>query len=141
MASDHAGFWTKEFIKQQLIYAGYRVKDFGTYSAESVDYADFIHPLAQAVNNGEYSLGIIMCGSGNGAQMTANKYPNVRAGLCWDTEQADLIRRHNDANILSIPGRFVTLTEAWKIVDTFLHTPFDGGRHVRRVEKISQILK
>jgi ribose 5-phosphate isomerase B len=141
LASDHAGFWTKEFIKQQLINAGYRVKDFGTYSADSVDYPDFIHPLAQAVNNGEFDLGIIMCGSGNGAQMTANKYPNVRAGLCWDVEQTKLIRMHNDANVLSLPGRFVTMNEAWNMVDTFLHTAFEGGRHVRRVEKISQILK
>ena len=141
LASDHAGFWTKEFVKQQLIGAGYRVKDFGTYSPESVDYPDFIHPLSVAVNNGEYELGIIMCGSGNGAQMTANKYPNVRAGLCWDVEQAKLVRMHNDANVLSLPGRFVTLTEAWKIVETFLHTAFEGGRHVRRVEKISKILK
>jgi len=140
LASDHAGFWIKEFIKAQLESAGYRVKDFGTHSPESVDYPDFIHPLAQAVNNGEYDQGIIMCGSGNGAQMTANKYPHVRAGLCWDVEQAKLIRMHNDANILSLPGRFITMTEAWNIVDTFLHTPFEGGRHVRRVEKISQIL-
>lgn len=141
LASDHAGFWTKEFIKQQLINTGYRVKDFGTYSAESVDYPDFIHPLAQAVNNGEFELGIIICGSGNGAQMTANKYLNVRAGLCWDVEQSELIRMHNDANVLSLPGRFVTQTNAWNIVHTFLHTPFDGGRHVRRVEKISKVLK
>jgi len=141
LASDHAGFWTKEFIKQQLTAAGYQVKDFGTYSADSVDYPDFIHPLARAVNNGEYERGIIMCGSGNGAQMTANKYSNVRAGLCWDVEQAKLIRMHNNANILSIPGRFITQTDAWSIVEAFLNTGFEGGRHIRRVEKISQILK
>ncbi len=141
LASDHAGFWTKEFIKQQLTSVGYKVKDFGTYSAENVDYADFIHPLAYAVNNGEYERGIIMCGSGNGAQMTANKYLNVRAGLCWDIEQAKLIRMHNNANILSIPGRFVAMTDAWSIVETFLNTGFEGGRHTRRVEKISEILK
>ena len=141
LASDHAGFWTKEFIKGQLAAAGYKVKDFGTYSPESVDYPDFIHPLALAVNNGEYERGIIMCGSGNGAQMTANKYPNVRAGLGWDVEQVRLIRMHNDANILSVPGRFVTMTDAWNIVEVFLNTAFEGGRHARRVEKISRILK
>ncbi len=141
LASDHGGYWMKDFILFKLRDAGYEVKDFGTYSGESVDYPDFIHPLAKAVNDGELARAIIMCGSGNGAQMTANKYPHVRAGLCWNVEQARLIRMHNDANILSLPGRYVTFDEAWKMVEVFLDTPFEGGRHKNRVKKISQILK
>ncbi len=141
LASDHAGYWMKDFISQKLRDTGYKVNDFGTYSGESVDYPDFIHPMAHAVNKGEFERGIIMCGSGNGAQMTANKYPNVRAGLCWNVEQARLIRMHNDANILSLPGRFVTFDEAWKMVETFLSTEFEGGRHEQRVKKIGQIIK
>ena len=140
VASDHAGFWLKEFIKQQLLDAGYKVKDMGTYSAESVDYPDFIHPLAKAVDNGTYERGIIACGSGQGAQMTANKYAHVRAGLCWSVEQAGLIRKHNNANIISLPGRFVALSDAWKMVETFLNTPFEGDRHERRVQKIGKTL-
>ncbi len=141
LASDHGGYWMKDFIVQKLREAGYEVKDFGTFSGESVDYPDYIHPLASAINKGEYERGIIMCGSGNGAQMTANKYPNVRAGLCWNVDQARLIRMHNNANILSLPGRFVNFTEAWDMVETFLQTPFEGGRHAVRVEKMSQLLK
>ncbi len=141
LASDHAGYWMKDFISQKLRDTGYKVNDFGTYSGKSVDYPDFIHPMAHAVNKGEFERGIIMCGSGNGAQMTANKYPNVRAGLCWNVEQARLIRMHNDANILSLPGRFVTFDEAWKMVETFLSTEFEGGRHEQRVKKIGQIIK
>ncbi|MBN2637474.1 MAG: ribose 5-phosphate isomerase B [Bacteroidales bacterium] len=140
VASDHAGFWMKEFIKQQLMGAGFEIKDLGTYSAESVDYPDFIHPLAKAVNDGVYERGIIACGSGQGAMMTANKYANVRAGLCWDNEQAKLIRLHNNANIISIPGRFVSLSDAWEMVQTFLNTAFEGGRHLARVDKIGKTL-
>jgi len=141
MASDHGGFEMKEFIKNKLEDTGISIIDFGTTSEESVDYPDFIHPLAKAINDGKYRIGIIMCGSGNGAQITANKYPNVRAGLCWSVEQAKLTRLHNNANILSLPGRFVPMDEAWNIVSMFLSTDFEGGRHTRRVEKISQILK
>ncbi len=141
MASDHGGFEMKEFIKTKLEAADYKIKDFGTYSNDSVDYPDWIHPLSKAINDGEYSTGITICGSGNGAQMTANKYPNVRAGLCWSEEQARLSRMHNNANILSLPGRFVTLDHAWKIVEVFLSTDFEGGRHTQRVNKISKILK
>lgn len=137
MASDHGGFEMKEFVKKKLEQTGVIVKDFGTYSEDSVDYPDFIHPLAKAINDGEYEIGIIMCGSGNGAQITANKYANVRAGLCWNEEQAMLTRLHNNANILSLPGRFVPMDEAWKIVEVFLTTEFEGGRHIQRVEKIS----
>jgi ribose 5-phosphate isomerase B len=141
LASDHGGYWMKDFIAFKLKEAGFKIKDFGTFSGESVDYPDFIHPLAHAVNEGEFSRGIIMCGSGNGAQMTANKYPNVRAGLCWNVEQAQLIRRHNNANILSLPGRYVTFDAAWKMVEAFLYTDFEGGRHEKRVKKIGQIIK
>jgi len=141
IASDHGGFEMKEFIKKKLENSEIAIVDFGTNSEESVDYPDFIHPLAKAINDGKYSIGIIMCGSGNGAQITANKYPNVRAGLCWNVEQAKLTRLHNNANILSLPGRFVAMDEAWEIVNMFLTTDFEGGRHTQRVKKISQILK
>jgi ribose 5-phosphate isomerase B len=141
LASDHGGYWMKDFIIYKLKDAGYDVKDFGTDSGDSVDYPDFIHPMAHAINEGTYKRGIIMCGSGNGAQMTANKYPNVRAGLCWNVEQARLTRQHNNANILSLPGRYVTFDEAWKMVEAFLNTPFEGGRHAQRVEKIGKIIK
>jgi len=137
MATDHGGYAMKEYLKNKLIEAGYQVVDMGTYSEESVDYPDFIHPLAKAVNDGKYSRGIIMCGSGNGAQITANKHQNVRAGLCWNEEQTVLTRQHNDANVMSIPGRFIPFDQAWKMVQLFLNTPFEGGRHSRRVEKIS----
>ena len=140
IASDHGGFLMKQFLIKKLEENDYTVKDFGTYSEESVDYPDFIHPLAKAVNDGVYERGIIMCGSGNGAQITANKYLHVRAGLCWNREQAKLTRQHNDANIISLPGRFVPFDEAWEMVKIFLNTPFEGGRHVRRVEKISKLL-
>ncbi len=136
MATDHGGYAMKEFLKKKLQEAGYEVVDFGTYSEESVDYPDFIHPLAKAVNDGEYLRGIIMCGSGNGAQMTANKHQNIRAGLCWNEEQTRLTRRHNDANMMSIPGRFIPFEQAWEMVKIFLNTPFEGGRHARRVKKI-----
>ncbi len=127
----------KEFLKNKLEELGYRVKDMGTYSEESVDYPDFIHPLASAVNKGEFPMGIILCGSGNGAQMTANKYPGVRAALCWSPEQAMLARAHNNANIISLPGRFVSNEVALEMLMNFLNTDFEGGRHERRVEKIS----
>ena len=141
LATDHGGFEMKEFIKKKLLDGGYIVTDFGTESAESVDYPDMVHPLAKAIDKGEFKCGIILCGSGNGAQMTANKYPNVRAALCWSVEQAKLAREHNNANIISLPGRFVSFELAWEMVQVFLATAFEGGRHLRRVEKISQILK
>ena len=139
IASDHGGFEMKEFLIEKLKEAGYMVKDFGTYSNESVDYPDMIHPLASAIEHGEYPLGIILCGSGNGAQMTANHHHNVRAALCWNVELAKLARQHNDANILALPGRFIPNELAWKMVQTFLNTDFEGGRHLRRIEKIEQI--
>jgi len=140
IASDHAGFEMKEFLKKSLEEKGFKLKDLGTYSADSVDYSDFIHPLARAVNNGTNTLGIIICGSGNGAQMVANKYPNVRAALCWNVELAELARMHNDANIISIPGRFIEQKLALEMALIFLNTDFEGGRHERRVRKISETL-
>ncbi len=136
IASDHGGFVIKQFLADKLRSHGFEVVDFGTYGTHSVDYPDFIHPLARAVNDGVYSGGIILCGSGNGAQITANKYPGVRAGLCWNVEQAALTRQHNNANILSLPGRYLSMDEAWEITKTFLSTAFEGGRHQIRIDKI-----
>lgn len=140
MACDHGGLSMKDFLKIKLEKLGYLIKDMGTYSIESVDYPDFVHPLAKAVNDGEFDMGIIFCGSGNGAQMTANKYPGVRAALCWTLEQAQLAREHNNANIMSLPGRFIDNDLAMEMVLKFLNTEFEGGRHQRRVKKISEIL-
>jgi len=140
IACDHGAFEMKEYLIKELKEAGYLIKDMGTYNTDSVDYPDMIHPLAKAVNDGVYELGLIMCGSGNGAQITANKYANVRAGLCWSVEQAELTRMHNNANIISIPGRFIEFSLAWKILKAFLETDFEGGRHKARVEKISKLL-
>ena len=137
IACDHGGFEMKEFLVKYLKDIGYRIEDLGSYSTESVDYPDFIHPLARAVNDGVYNSGIIICGSGNGAQMVANKYPKVRAALCWTVEIAKLARQHNNANILALPGRFVDLPTAAAMAEVFLSTPFDGGRHTQRVEKIT----
>jgi len=136
IASDHGGFEMKQYIIGKLQEAGYEVRDFGTNSCESVDYPDMIHPLAKAIEKGEYPLGIILCGSGNGAQMTANHHHGVRAALCWNVELAKLARQHNDANIISLPGRFVSNELAWDMVTAFLNTSFEGGRHQRRIEKI-----
>jgi ribose 5-phosphate isomerase B len=138
IASDHAGFEMKEMIRKKLELQGYQVKDFGTYSKESVDYPDFIQPLAEAINQGGYLKGIILCGTGNGVSMTANKYPGVRAALCWKEEIARMARLHNDANILALPARYINETEAAAIVDLFLSTPFEGGRHCIRVQKINK---
>lgn len=139
IGSDHGGYEMKEFLKKELEKEGYHIVDYGTDSEDSVDYPDIIHPIAKAVNDREFEMGIILCGSGNGAQMTANKYPNVRAGLCWDNEQAELIRKHNNANIISLPGRFVSLEDALEMTKTFLTTDFEGGRHKIRVEKIKTV--
>ena len=141
IACDHGGFEMKEFLREKLGTLGYLIEDMGTFSSDSVDYPDMIHPLAKAINDGKYEMGIILCGSGNGAQMTANKYPGVRAALCWSTEQAHLAREHNNANILSLPGRFVSNALAMEMALEFLSTEFEGGRHQRRVEKISKVLK
>jgi ribose 5-phosphate isomerase B len=136
IAADHGGFEMKSFLLEKLVEKGYEVKDLGTYSDGSVDYPDFIHPLASEVNAGNYARGIIICGSGNGAQMVANKYPNVRAALCWSEEIARLARQHNDANILALPGRFVSKEAGLSMALIFLSTEFEGGRHANRVVKI-----
>jgi ribose 5-phosphate isomerase B len=137
IGSDHAGFPFKEPLKKALADAGYEVLDFGTNSLSSVDYPDFAHPTALAVETQTALFGILICGSGNGVAMTANKHPNVRCALCWNTELAELSRAHNNANMLAIPARFVTLETAEAMLKTFLQTPFEGGRHAARVEKIS----
>lgn len=139
IASDHGGYAMKQFLIEQLTQAGYEVVDFGTHSDQSVDYPDMIHPLARAIEIGQYPIGIILCGSGNGAQMTANKHHGVRAALCWNTDLAKLARQHNNANILSIPGRFVSNELAWDMVNAFLNTDFEGGRHQQRIDKIEQL--
>ncbi len=136
IGSDHAGFKLKEFLKKKLIEKGYMVNDFGTDSEKSVDYPDIIHPLALSIEKGEIEKGIVICGSGNGAQMVANKHKNVRAALCWNSEQATLSRMHNDANIISLPARFIKNDVALDAVKLFLNTGFEGGRHKQRVEKI-----
>jgi ribose 5-phosphate isomerase B len=136
IASDHAGFKLKMVIKKWLSDKGYEVTDFGSNSSESSDYADVAHPLAYSVEKGEVNLGISMCGSGNGINITVNKHQGIRAGLCWNKEIARLARAHNDANICSLPARFITVDEAKEIIETFLSTSFDGGRHLRRINKI-----
>lgn len=136
MASDHAGYDLKCIIENHLTLRGLEYKDFGTYSEESCDYPDFAHPCALAVESGECYPGIAMCGSGNGIAMTLNKHQGIRAAICWTPELARLARAHNDANILVLPARFIEPETALKIVDEFLATPFDGGRHERRVAKI-----
>lgn len=134
--SDHAGYELKEIIKKHVEAAGYSVTDFGTHSTESCDYPDFAHPAAEAVESGKAQLGIAMCGTGNGISMTLNKHQGIRAALCWSIELAKLAREHNNANILVLPARFIDPQVALQIVDTFLATPFEGGRHQRRIDKI-----
>ena len=136
MACDHAGFELKEFLKSALTERGLEIKDFGTYTSDSVDYPDMIHPLAKEINAGNYEFGIIMCGSANGVSMVANKYQNVRCALCWQEEIAQLAKQHNNANIISLPARFISKEKALSIVDAYLNTEFEGGRHQKRVEKI-----
>ncbi|WP_374111092.1 ribose 5-phosphate isomerase B [uncultured Porphyromonas sp.] len=138
LASDHAGFEIKEVVKNFLDewLGESEIYDFGTYSEDRVDYPDFAHKLGNAIDSGEVEWGVIVCGSGNGIAMAANKHPHVRAGLAWNTEQAELTRQHNNANVLSIPGRFVTPDEARAITRTFFETEFEGGRHTARVAKI-----
>ena len=136
VACDHAGFPLKQFVIQYLESKGYQYKDFGTYSDTSCDYPDFAHPLAEAVESGECYPGIAICGSGEGMVMTLNKHQGIRAGLAWDKEVAGLIRQHNNANVLVMPGRFIANKLAETIMDEFFKTPFEGGRHEKRVNKI-----
>ena len=136
LACDHAGYEMKEFVIGLLEAEGIAYKDFGTYSTDSVDYPDYAHPLAIAVEKGECYPGIAICGSGNGITITLNKHQGIRAALCWNEEIARLARLHNDANIVSMPGRFIDQVMAAKIVETFLNTEFEGGRHQKRIDKI-----
>lgn len=136
IACDHAGFEYKEKLVNYLKDKGYEVKDFGTHSPESMDYPDAVHPLASAVEAEELDKGIVLCGSGNGVSMTANKHQGIRCALCWNQEIAWLARLHNDANVCAIPARFISYEEAEEIVTRFLTTDFEGGRHQKRVEKI-----
>jgi ribose 5-phosphate isomerase B len=136
IASDHAGFELKETLKKWLSEKGYGIIDFGTNSSESVDYTDYAHPLAESVEKSEVNCGISICGSGNGINMTVNKHQGIRAALCWNIEISILARQHNNANICSLPARFVSTEEAKNIVESFLNTKFQGGRHSSRVNKI-----
>ena len=137
IGNDHAGTGYKKAIVSYLESQGHQVMNFGTDSFDSVDYPDFVHPVAEAVSTNEADFGILICGSGNGVSMTANKHQKVRAALCWTKEIAELARQHNNANILSIPARFTSELQALGMVETFLQTPFEGGRHQNRVEKIA----
>ncbi|QZE13984.1 RpiB/LacA/LacB family sugar-phosphate isomerase [Halosquirtibacter laminarini] len=137
IACDHAGYERKLEVINHLNELGYEVVDFGCNCLDSCDYADFVHPLASKIDKGELSQGIIICGSANGVNMTANKYQQVRSALCWVPEIAVLARSHNNANVCAIPARFTSLEESINIVNAFLSTDFEGGRHTRRVEKIA----
>lgn len=135
IGADHAGFDYKEILRDFL--KDYEVKDFGTYSPDSVDYPDFAHPVASAVEQGDFDFGILVCGSANGVAITANKHQQIRAAICWENELASLARKHNNANIICIPARFVSAYLAKEMTTTFLTTEFEGGRHEQRVNKIS----
>ncbi len=137
VAADHAGFELKEAVIRYLQSRGIEVMDFGTNSSESMDYPDVAHPLAVAVSSGRVKLGVAICGSGNGINMTVNKHQGIRAALCWNSDLSTLARLHNDANILSLPARFVTVHQAIDILSSFLDTGFEGGRHTNRVDKIA----
>ena len=136
IACDHAGFEYKEIIKKHL-EGKFEVEDFGTYSPDSVDYPDFVHPAALSIEQGRNELGILICGSGQGVAITANKHQQIRCALCWMPELAALARQHNNANMIALPARYIASQLAIDIVDKFLNTPFEGGRHQNRVEKIS----
>ena len=137
IVSDHAGYYLKGKLLSYLIKESYDVKDFGCSSPETVDYPDFGHPLANAISAGDYEFGISICGTGNGINMVVNKHPGIRSALCWNEEISRLARAHNDANICALPGRFISESEAYLIVKTFLNTSFEGGRHQKRIDKIS----
>ena len=134
---DHAGYDMKERLKKNLEGKGINVQDFGAFSSDSVDYPDFAHAVAAEISSGNFGAGVLICGSGNGISMTANKYNGVRAALCWTPEIAELARLHNDANILSLPARFITQEQGVEILEKFIETSFEGGRHERRVNKIN----
>ena len=137
IGGDHAGYSLKSELLPYIAEKGYDIDDLGCYSTESVDYPDFAHPVAKQVKSGRADLGILICGSANGVAMAANKHEKIRAAIAWKKELAELARSHNDANIICLPARFITVDEAKEITDAFLDTPFEGGRHQRRVDKIS----
>ncbi|GAB4395379.1 MAG: ribose 5-phosphate isomerase B [Microscillaceae bacterium] len=137
IGGDHAGFAYKQKLVLALEAAGHKVQDFGPFSEALVDYPDYVHPLAKALEQGQADVGIVICGSGNGVAMTANKHPHIRCALCWNTDLAALARQHNKANVLALPARFVAYEYAQQIAEVFLKTEFEGGRHSRRVEKIA----
>lgn len=137
IGSDHAGFHYKEMLRKALEALGHEVRDFGAHSDESSDYADFAHPVSTTVESGDAKFGVLVCGSANGVAITANKHAGIRAAICWTPELASLARAHNDANIVCIPARFISEADARIIVDLFLSTAFEGGRHARRVGKIA----
>lgn len=137
IACDHAGYDYKEYIKAELSGIGYQLIDFGTHSKESVDYPDFIHPLAENIESGDCKLGIIICGSGNGVNMVANKHLGIRSAMAWNTELASLARQHNNANVLALSARFIAKEYAFEICLSFLNSEFEGGRHQNRVNKIA----
>ena len=137
IGADHAGFELKELLMNHLIEKGYDVNDHGCYSKESIDYPDFGHPVALEVESSENAIGIIICGSGNGINMTANKHQGIRSALCWTKEIAELARQHNNANVLSLPARYINEREAIDIVEAFFTSQFEGGRHAKRVDKIT----
>ncbi len=137
IGADHAGFELKEKVKLFLNEKGYEVKDFGCYSSESIDYPDFGHPVAEMVENNAGMKGILICGSGNGINMTANKHQGIRSALCWKAEIAELARLHNDANIIALPARFISEEEALEMIEVFFKTSFEGGRHQNRINKIA----
>ncbi len=136
IGSDHAGFELKEKLQAYLKKKGFEIKDFGTYSLDRADYPDFAHPVALAVEKKEAEMGVLICGSGNGVNMTANRHHGVRSALCWNAEIAQLARLHNDANIIALPARYISEQEAEKCLDVFFSTSFEGGRHTDRVKKI-----
>ena len=138
VGSDHAGFVLKQAIIKHLIETGNEVKDYGCYSEDRADYPDFAHPVAKEVEAKKADFGILICGSGNGINMTANKHKGIRSALCWNSEIAELARLHNNANIIALPARYINEEEAKKSVNIFLNTPFEGGRHTDRVKKIGE---
>lgn len=137
LGSDHAGYDLKQKVNQLLNQLGHSVQDFGTHSIDSMDYPDVAHPLALSVESGENAMGILICGSANGVAITANKHSGIRAAICWSPELAALARNHNNANVLCLPARFINENEAFEIVKTFFTSDFEGGRHQKRVEKIT----
>ncbi len=139
VGSDHAGFKIKQEVVNYLDKKGLQYHDFGTHSEDAADYPDFAHPVAKGVQSGDYRFGIVVCGSGNGVNMVVNKYRGIRSALCWNKDVANIVRLHNDANICALPGRYLTPAEALDIIDVFLNTGFEGGRHLRRINKISPV--